>query len=83
MCAFWKSFFFFPFTYTNVENETFFQPSKYLIMTLSVPMCTQLICRFHCFEIVFTLLPNRDIASKTSHKEGGGGEMCNDLLKKK
>ena len=72
--------FFFFLTYANVENETFFQSSKHLIVTLSVPMCTQLICRFHCFEIVFTLLPDCDVASKTSHKEGGG--MCNDLLKK-
>ena len=64
---------FFFLTYANVENETFFQSSKHLIMTLSVPMCMQLICRFHCFDIVFTLLPDRDIASKTSHKEREGG----------
>ena len=57
-----------------MENKTFFQSSKHLIVTLSVPMCTQLICRFHCFEIVFMLLPDRDVASKTLHKEGGGGE---------
>ena len=79
---FLEKFFFYFLNNTNVENETFFQSSKYLIVTLSVPMCTQFICRFHCFEIVFTLLPNRDVASKTSHKEGEG-EMCNDLLKKK
>ena len=74
MCTFWKFFFFF-LTYANVENETFFQSSKQLIVTLSVPMCMQLICRFHCFEIMFTLLPDRDVASKTLHKEGGGGNV--------
>ena len=49
-------------------------------MTLSVPKCTQFICRFH-IEILFTLLPDHDIASKTSQK-GGGEKLCNDLLKK-
>ena len=67
--------FFFFLTYANVENKTFFQSSKHLIMTLSVPMCTQLVCRFHCFEIMFMLLPDHDVASKTSHKEGEG-EKC-------
>ena len=43
---------------------------------LSVPMCTQLICRFHCFEIVFMLLHDHDVASKTSHKEVEGGGEC-------
>ena len=52
-------------------------------MTLSVPMCTQFICRFHCFEIVSMLLPDHDIASKTLHKEGQEGKLCNNLLKKK
>ena len=58
-----------------MENETFFQSSKHLIVTLSVPICTQLICGFHYFEIVFTLLPDRDVASKTLHKEGEGGNV--------
>ena len=69
-----KCFCFF-LTYANVENETFFQSSKHLIVTLSVPMCTQLICRFHCFEIMFTLLPNRDVASKRHTKRGQGGNV--------
>ena len=72
--CFLENFFFFFLTYANVENETFSQSSKHLIVTLSVPMCMQLICRFHCFEIMFTLLPDHAVASKNSHKEGGGGE---------
>ena len=78
-----KLLFYFFLTYANVENETFFQSSKYLIVTLSVPMCTQFICRFHCFEIVFMLLSDHDVASKNLKQRGGRGEMCNDLLRKK
>ena len=65
---------FFFFNLRKCEERNLFL-SKHLIVTLSVPMCTQLICRFHCFEIVFTLLPDCDVASKTSHKEGGGGNV--------
>ena len=72
VCFLGKGTFFFNLCKCGEQN--FSQSSKHLIMTLSVPMCMQLICRFHCFEILFTLLPDHDIASKTLHKEGGGGK---------
>ena len=73
--------FFFFFNLCKCGEQNFFPVQQALVMTLSIHMCTQLICRFYCFKIVFTLLPDCDVASKTSYKEVGG-EMCNDLLKK-